>query len=283
MKLVHSNFKANLATYPNIGDETRVTRDYIFRAYILIILSCFLFGCKTIPIENRNETIGGGFWEQDENTDPRFIHKSLSKDKNIGTLYIAGNNVLINGSKVKGNSLIIKNNSFVSTGSQSSVRIELEDNRILCHIYIEDFSTGRGYGDTANCQHNIGTRHVNSQILNAIYHYDVTQHQTEITVLKGSIVISTRTNPGKVVKVNSGEEAIILEDMIIGPRPVSPDEISRRILWRNNFQFYKNKIDWLVAGTTLFAITIAILLKIFLDSDDDPPDTTRSCRSSILC
>lgn len=132
----------------------------------------------------------------------------------------------------------------MSTGPESNARIEFEDNSGACLIEIQEFSAGNGYGDTANCQHNIETKHADSQTRNTIYHINVSQQQTEVTILKGLAKLALRADPSQTVMVNSGEEAIITSDSIIGPRPIPADEIQRRIHWRENYQFYKSEFSW---------------------------------------
>ena len=234
----------------------------------LLLLQIFisislLSGCMAVPIQDRNFSEAGGFWEQDENTDPRFNHGSITGKEMIGILYASGSNTMMNGSRVEASSEI-SNNAFVSTGPQSGARIEFKSGNNACLISIQDFSTGNGYGDTSNCQHNIVTKHAGSETQNSIYHINVSYQQTEFTVLRGSAKLSLLSNTNQVVTINDGEEAIITADAISGPHPVAQDEIERRIRWRNNYHFSKSKIDWtkvlIGVGAVGAAAAAAILL-----------------------
>jgi hypothetical protein len=229
--------------------------------FLILALMLLLSACSTVPVENRNVSNAGGFWEQDENTDPRFHHMAKKADDEIGTLYASGNNVLVNGTPIK-DTKSIKNNSFVSTGPKSSARIEFKDDGGICSIQIQGFSVGNGYGDTANCEYSIATTHASARTRNTIYHISVSDQQTEITVLRGLIKLSLLADPSQSAIVNSGEEIILTTDSIIGPRPVSFEEIERRIRWRDNYTFYKSEVSWvkvLVGAGVAAAIVNAVL------------------------
>lgn len=235
-----------------------------FRLFVMASL-LLLSACSTVPIQNRNVSTAGGYWELDENTDPRFYHSTKAGQQKIGTLYVAGSNVFVNDSQVQeGSETGLINNAFVSTGPQSSARIEFEDDNGTCLIQIQDFSTGNSYGDTANCEHMIETTHAESQTRDSIYHINVSRQQTELTVLDGLIRIALRTDPSQFVIVKRGEEAILTANSIIGPRPISPEEIIRRIQWRDRYEFYTSKVSWgkaLLGGAAAAAIVYGILRK----------------------
>lgn len=237
-KKIEKNFNSyQLCSFsaPNLLDN---------KLLLLALIPIFLLsGCMTVPIQNRNLSEAGGFWEQDENTDPRFKHDAITGNETIGVLYASGKNALVNGSSVEG-SAEISNNAFVSTGSQSSARIEFKKGDAICLIRIEDFSTGNSYGDTSNCQHNIVTKHAGSETKNSAYHISVSQLQTEFTVLRGSVKLMLLSNSNQSIVVSSGEEAILTADSIIGPHSVPQDEIERRIRWRDNYNFSRTQVDW---------------------------------------
>lgn len=234
---------------------------FLFAPLIAIFV---LSGCTTTPIRDRNLSEAGGFWEQDENTDPRFNHGSITGKETIGVLYASGSNTMLNGSRVDSNSEIM-NNALVTTGPASGARIDFKEGSNFCLIKVEDFSIGKGYGDTANCQHYIATKHAAGETHNTIYHIDVSQLRTEFTVLRGTVRLTLASDASKTVQVNSGEEAILTADSISGPHPVSLDEILRRIRWRENHQFSKSEIDWtkvlIGAGVGAAAATAIILHK----------------------
>lgn len=242
----------------------RLQHPRYFLLFVIAPLS-LLNACSTVPIQNRNVSTAGGYWELDENTDPRFYHSAHTRHEKIGTLYSAGDNVFINSSQVKKTAETdLINNTFVSTGPQSSARIEFIDGSDTCMIQIQDFSTGNGYGDTANCDHMAETTHAKSQARDSIYHINVNRQQTEFTVLDGRIKLTLRADPDQTVLVSRGEEAIVTANAIIGPRPVSPEEIIRRIQWRDRYEFYSSNVSWgkvLLGGAAAAAIVYGILHK----------------------
>lgn len=276
---IHWN-SAALQPLPAIGYDANNARYLSCKAFLLLIAVFLLGACKTVPILDRNTSDAGGYWEQDENTDPRFIHDTIAGNEEIGMLYVTGNHVIVNGARLNESSEI-NNNTFVSTGPQSGVRIEFKDDHSACLIQIQDFSIGRGYGDTANCQHNIATTHANSQTRNSIYHFNVSQQQTKITVLRGAVKLALQANPSQMIQVNGGEEAILTNDSILGPRSVSLEEIKKRVRWRDNYQFYKSEVDWqLVGGAAAAAAAIGAAVILHKSDDDDTPPTTPTQRDS---
>ncbi len=242
--------------------------------FLILILTVLLNACTTVPVENRNTSSAGGFWEQDENTDPRFHHRAIGADEKIGILYASGNKVLVNGAPAE-DTLNIKNNTFVGTGPNSSARIEFKEGGGICSIQIQDFSVGNGYGDTAHCEHGIITTHASAKTRGTIYHISVSGQQTEVTVLRGLVKLSLLANPLQNAIVNSGEEIILTTDTIIGPRPVSLGEIERRIRWRDNYQFYKGEasVGTALVGAGVAAAIIHMLLRDKSDGGGTPPPT----------
>lgn len=222
-----------------------------------------LSGCATTPIQDRNFSEAGGFWEQDENTDPRFSHGSIAGNEIIGVLYASGKNTMLNRSRIETYSEI-RNNGYVTTGPDSGARIEFKGSNDICLIKVEDFSDGKGYGNTSNCQHYIITKHAAGETHNTIYHINVSPQHTEFTVLQGTARLALISDTSKSIAVNSGEEAILTIDTISGPNPVSQDEINRRIRWRDNHQFSKSTVDWtkvlLGVGAVGAAAAAAIIL-----------------------
>lgn len=214
-----------------------------FFLFPLLIGLFALNGCTTTPIHDRNFSEAGGLMELDENTDPRFNHAAITGKEPIGILYASGKNTMLNGSRVESYAEIM-NNAYVQTGPASGARIEFKEGSNLCLIKIEDFSIGKGYGDTSSCQHYIVTKHVAGETHNTIYHVSVAQQHTEFTVLRGTARLTLASDASKTVQVNSGEEAILTADSISGPRPVPQEEIMNRIRWRENHQFSKSKVDW---------------------------------------
>ncbi|MCP5243098.1 hypothetical protein [Nitrosomonas sp.] len=273
MKMINSIFISPPTSRKSLShldlSTPSANRRYIF---LILLLAVLLSACSTVPVENRNVSSAGGFWEQDENTDPRFHHRAMEADQEIGLLYASGNEVLVNGARVE-STLDIKNNAFVSTGPKSSVRIEFMDGEGICAIQIEEFSVGNGYGDTANCEYSIITTHASARTRDTIYHINVSDQGTEITVLRGLLQSSLLADPTQSVIVNSGEEIILTADSIIGPRPVSFEEIERRIRWRDNYDFYKSEVSWVkvLVGAGVAAGIVAAILRGKSGGSGSPP------------
>lgn len=256
--------------------NSAVPSTIIRSTFLILMLTVLSSACSTVPVENRNASSAGGFWEQDENTDPRFYHMAMEADEKIGILYASGNKVLVNGTPIE-DTLDIKNNTFVGTGPKSSARIEFKDGSGACSIQIQGFSVGNGYGDTAHCEYGIITTHASARTRDTIYHINVSDQRTEITVLRGLIKLSLLTDPAQSAIVNSGEEIILTTDSIIGPRPVSFEEIERRIRWRDNYTFHKSEVSWgtVLVGAGVAAAIVNMLLRGKSGGGTPPSPTTR--------
>lgn len=237
------------------------------KTWLLLFLLTVLFlnGCKTVPIQDRNFSQRGGFWEQDENTSFRFHHNAGTDNAVVGSMYASGKSALLNDSPVKISSKV-KNNSFVSTGPQSSARIEFKASDSTCLIRVSEFNFGNAYADTSNCQQTIETMHATIQAKDAILHLNVSQHQTEITVLSGVIKVTLRENTAQSINVRADREIIITHDAIGRSYSVIPNEIWQRIRWRDDFQLYKTVVDWetIIAGVVVGAVTIGIIAAVIL-------------------
>ncbi|WP_297325085.1 FecR domain-containing protein [Nitrosomonas sp.] len=231
----------------------------------LLLTILFLNGCKTVPIQDRNFSERGGFWEQDENTSFRFHHNAGADNAVIGSMYASGKSTLLNGAQVK-ISAKLKNNSLVSTGPQSSARIEFKASDSTCLIRVDEFNFGNAYADTSDCQQTIETMHATIQAKDAILHLNVSQHQTEVTVLSGVIKVTLRENTTQSINVRADREIIITHDAIGRSYPVTPDEIWQRIRWRDDFQLYKTVVDWetIIAGVVVGVVTIGIIAAVIL-------------------
>ncbi|NOT83783.1 MAG: hypothetical protein HOP02_03170 [Methylococcaceae bacterium] len=202
----------------------------------------------------------------------------MGKDK-IGTLYAFGSNVFANGSKIE-DTTGIDNNTFVSTGLQSAVRIEFKEDNGTCLIHVKDFKVGKGYGDTASCQHSIGTTHADSQMQNSVYHFNVSPQQTEVTVLSGLVKLALHADPSQTVNVNSGEEAIVTVNAIVGPRPVSIDEVNRRIRWRDKYTFSTREVDWATVGAVAVGVAaIGVGVALGVGGGNNHPPSSPSPRT----
>lgn len=236
--------------------------------YLLLSILAVAFlvsGCKTIPINDRNFSERGGFWEQDENTDSRFHHTAKNDRAAIGTLYASGKNALLDGAQVAVTERVT-NNAFVSTGSQSSARIEFKVSDSSCLIRVDEIIAGNAYADTSDCQQNIETLHAKIEAKNAILHIHVSQHQTEITVISGVIKVMLRGNAAQSIDVRSDREIVITQDTIGRPYSIMPDEIWQRIRWRDDFPLYREVVDWetVIASVVVGIITVGTIAAVIL-------------------
>ena len=223
---------------------------------LLLIAILLLAGCKTVPIQDRNFAERDGFLEQSENTGFRVHHNAGTDNAVIGSMYASGKSALLNGAQVK-ISAKVKNHSFVSTGPQSSARVEFKALDSSCLIRVDRFNVGNAYADTSDCQQAIETLHARIQAKDAILHISVSQHQTEVTVLSGVIKVILLEDATQSIDVRADHGIIITHEIINRPYPVTPDEVWQRIRWRGDFQLYKTVIDW--SKVIAVAVTVAIV------------------------
>ncbi|TXI17852.1 MAG: hypothetical protein E6Q62_08145 [Nitrosomonas sp.] len=227
----------------------------------LFVIVFLLAGCKTVPIYDRSFAERGGFWEQGENSSTRFHHTSFTDKAVIGRMYAVGRSTLLNRNQVK-NSSEIKNHAFVITGPESSARIEFKSFDSTCIVRIKEFNFGNAYSDSSDCLHIIDTLHATIQAKNAILQIKVASNQTEVTVISGVIKIALRANLTYSIDAREDQEITIVRDAINRPRALEPDEIWRRIAWRDDYQFYKSAIDW--SKVIAIAVTGAIIVAVIL-------------------
>lgn len=229
---------------------------------LLLIAVLLLAGCKTVPLQDRNFSERGSFLEQDENTGFRLHHNAGTDSAIIGAMYASGKSALLNGEQVKV-SARVKNNSFVSTGPQSSARIEFNATDSSCLIRIDRLNVGNAYADSSDCQQAIETLHARLQAKDAILHISVSQHQTEVLVLSGAIKVILLEDATQSTDVRADHGIMITHDAIGHPYPVTPDETWQRIRWRSDFQLYKTVVDWnkvIAVAVTVAIVAAAILL-----------------------
>lgn len=176
-------------------------------------------------------------------------------------MYAVGRSTLLNRNQVK-NSSEIKNHAFVITGPESSARIEFKSFDSTCIVRIKEFNFGNAYSDSSDCLHIIDTLHATIQAKNAILQIKVASNQTEVTVISGVIKIALRANLTYSIDAREDQEITIVRDAINRPRALEPDEIWRRIAWRDDYQFYKSAIDW--SKVIAIAVTGAIIVAVIL-------------------
>jgi len=224
---------------------------------LLIFLAALLLtGCKTVPVMDRSLAEAGGLWELNEHTGARFHLSTVPDNATIGLIQPSGKNVLLNGSSVNDTEQV-KNHSFVSSGPRSGARIRFKASGSSCLIRVDDFKIGNAFTETSDCEQRIETLHAIIYAKNAILHLNVLQHGTKITVISGTISVTSRENPTDSIDVNADHEVTVTLDTVSHPRSITSDEIWQRIRWRDDFRIYKTVIDWnkVIAG----AVTVAII------------------------
>jgi len=152
----------------------------------------------------------------------------------------------------------------VSTGPESSARIEFNASDSSCLLRVDRFNVGNAYADTSDCQQAIETLHARLQAKDAILHISVSQHQTEVLVLSGAIKVILLEDATQSIDVRADHGIIITHEIIGRPYPVTPDEVWQRIRWRGDFQLYKTVIDW--SKVIAVAVTVAIVAAAILFS-----------------
>ncbi|ALQ50927.1 hypothetical protein [Nitrosomonas ureae] len=229
---------------------------------LLLLLVVFLLaGCKTVPVMDRNLAEAGGLWELNEHTGARFHLSTVPDDATIGLIQSSGKNVLLNGSSVNEMEQV-KNHSFVSSGPRSGARIRLKSSGSSCLIRVDDFKIGNAFTETSDCEQRIETLHAIIHAKNAILHLNVSQHETEVTVISGTISVTSRGNPTDSIDINEDHEVTVTLDTVSPLRSITSDEIWQRIRWRDDFRIYKTVIDWnkVIAG----AVTVAIIAVVII-------------------
>lgn len=240
-----------------------------YKRAVTSTLIALLTACTSVPMD-RNVARAGGFFEQDENTDPRIRRFDRPAEATIGTLRIAGNNVYLNDRRVEAETKI-KNDSHLRTGSGSQARIDFESgSRARCAIGIMGLRIGRSYSDTAECRHQLdmpqGDGHTD---MSTVYHVAVDSELSEITVIRGRMEAWLKSDPARRVSVRSAEEIILTPSEIIGPRPVTGADIKRRTDWRNKLKFYEKTPNFKLLGAIGAVVGAAVGAAILMDDDDD--------------
>jgi hypothetical protein len=200
----------------------------------------FILVCATIcgcfPPQRTGQFPSGGLVELDENTDPRLVHSGAMEI--IGTLRTDGEKVFLNRARVTG-SARVPNNAHLSTGPRSGARVEFVGGRNGCQIDVQGLYTGKIYGETVDCGHQVETRQGAGRAdqQGTIYSVRMLRGDTELTVLKGTAKAWIWRNPKRSVPVKAYEEVILTGTGIIGPRPISALEARERVAWRSKFDF----------------------------------------------
>lgn len=236
---------------------------------LILLLTVLLLGaCKTVPIDDRNATGNGGFWEQDENTGARFHNPNQVDKATIGLVFAAGESALRNGTPVDV-SAKLANHSRINTGPQSSARVEFEAAGPVCTIQIDEFNTGNAYADTADCRQQIETPHARIDASSATLHLRVTEHQTKVTVISGTVDVAPLGDTRQSIDVREDREVVVTRDTLGRPYLLTPEEIWQRIRWRDDYPLYKKVIDWgtIAATAAVVIVTAGIIAAVVILSD----------------
>lgn len=236
---------------------------------ILLLVTLLLGACKTIPIDDRNATGNGGFWEQDEKSSARFHNANQVDKATIGLVFAAGESALRDGTPVDV-SAKLANHSRINTGPQSSARIEFEAAGPVCAIEINEFNAGNAYADTADCRQQIETPHARIDASNAILHLQVTEHQTKVTVIGGTVDVALLGDTTQSIDIREDREIVVRRDTLGRPYLLTPEEIWQRIRWRDDYPLYKKVIDWgtIAATAAVVIVTTGIIAAVVILSKD---------------
>ena len=179
----------------------------------------------------------GGFVELDENTDPRFVH--YDRPGPIGWLRVAGTSVYLDGRVVE-RDLRLPNNAHVRTGPASGVRAELlPGTGPSCRIAAQDFRQGNLYGVSGSCLHEIASQQgaARAERTRTAYHASVRGERTVLTVIAGEMRAWSHRDPSRSVVVGPLQEVVLHPGAVVGPRPVSEDQVNERMDWRAAFDW----------------------------------------------
>jgi hypothetical protein len=209
-----------------------------------MMMGLFLTGCVVPVLNGKQSGPPSGVVEMDQNTDPRFFFRN--QQDFIGRLKVAGNEVRLDGKKVRSNTRI-RNGAHVSTGSASAAIIEFFPSMERdCAIEVREFRYGRLYGLAAQCGQIVTTNQGAMETRGSPTSYHVETHgggETVFTAIKGHASVWLHSNPSYVVVVPSYHQVRLLQDQISTPRMVTPAEVTSITRWRENFRRYRQEID----------------------------------------
>lgn len=237
-------------------------------------LALLLSACVATPVRLSDTAEHGGFILHDENTTPVFWHRGRTgPGERIATLYADGDNVYLDERRIRANTALM-NGAHVRTGPDSGalVAFEAAARGRPCQVEIRDFAVGRVLGDSANCRHNLmmplgsGSTSAGS----TRYHIEVQDERfSRITLLRGQMLLWRHGDPGYRVNLNAYQEVLLTTEGLIGPRPVSREEVERRTGWQERYRFRQSPDAR--AGAAAAAIFGTLFLKWFSRDDDEEP------------
>ncbi len=204
----------------------------------LFLLPLMISGCQTIPERESSSGVEpDSVVELDENTDPRFF--SRSRGGVIGWIGIDGKQVFLNKQQLA-RGTDVPNGASIRTGPNSGARLELKTYN-HCRYSIEDFRTGKIYGNTDACNHNIVLRNAagRSTQVQTRYLLEANNDGAVVTVIAGEMRLVLLTNPGERITLTAFQEGRITPGGLVGPLPVDARTIRERMSWRSKFKFDK--------------------------------------------
>lgn len=240
-------------------------RDILFaRQRWLLLLPILLPGCQTTAVrEPAGEIEPDSVVELDENTDPRFV--SRSRGGVIGRVRTDGQNVFLNNKPVIRRARL-SNGARIHTGANSGARVELKAYR-ACQYYIEDFHTGKIYGNTDACGHNVVMGNATGQSTAMQTRYVMDAGEAVITLIAGEMRLALLSNPQKHIKLSAFQEARVTPTGLVGPIPVSAQTVRERMRWRSKFKYDKPAQSPSPDGAAA-AAAAALIWDVFRHSND---------------
>jgi hypothetical protein len=210
------------------------------RVMFTLLMVTLLAGCIPLPPNGGRTGPPSGVVEMDQNTDPRFFLRN--QQGAIGFLKRAGNNVMLNGKKVMGDTRI-QNGAHVSTGVASAAIIEFFPSiESDCMLEVRNFRKGRLFGLAQQCGHIVATDQgvMETSRWKASYHAETQATGITIfTAINGQASVWLHSNPSNVVVVPSYHQVRVSYSQISAPRRVTPGEVESITRWRKNFRRYK--------------------------------------------
>jgi hypothetical protein len=205
------------------------------RGLALASLAAMLGACQ--PPVPQGPAPDGGFVELDENTDPRFVHYDRAGP--IGWLRVAGARVYLDG-RIVDRDQRLPGNAQVRTGPASGVRAELLHGTAgRCRIAVLELREGQLYGESGTCEHELGTQQAvaRSEGTHVTYHASARGDRTVLTVIAGQMRAWSSRAPAQGILVGPMQEALLRPGAVLGPRPVTHEQVRERTAWRAAFDW----------------------------------------------
>lgn len=241
------------------------------RNSFMLALPVLLSACATQVID-RDAAENGGFWEQDENTDPRFRHAQV-QGAVIGGLHVDGPNVFLNGERVT-RSAQVPDRATLVTGANSGARIDFVGGGGGCAVVISEFRVGTGFGSTGNCRHRMQTDSNVWETGGGATEYNVRTGGggSRMTVFKGVMYgWPGGGSPEQRVAVRAGWEVEVARESMGRPYRLPPGELESRQRWRQNFRFVDRTVNWAALAGIAVVGGIAVIAGSRDRDDDDRP------------